>query len=169
MTRKISIESVANAVLIVVCSWTAFVLYTLPSRAPVTAPAGYRQGDAISLTDVSLTQSESTVLLFLRSTCTFCTQSMPFYSTLTREIRASKKAGRIRVVVVTTDDRSIATEYLASHAVSVDEIVPETAPPQKVTGTPTIVLATRGGIVQKAWTGRLDDSRERELRKELGL
>ena len=93
---------------------------------------------------------------------------MPFYSNLAREVRARRERA-VRIVVVTTDDAQTARGYLAAHDLEVDEIVSGSAPPTKVFATPTLVLASRGGVVRGAWVGKLDASREREVRKAMGL
>jgi len=92
---------------------------------------------------------------------------MPFYSSLARDIRLNHLSTRI--VIVTMDDAATARNYLSSHGVEVDEIVAKTPSPQKITGTPTIVLTSKRGIVQKLWRGQLETSAEREVRNAVGL
>jgi hypothetical protein len=93
---------------------------------------------------------------------------MPFYGNIAREVR-SRREKAVHIVVVTTDDAQTASDYLAAHGLEVDEVVPGTALPAKVFGTPTLVLASHEGVVRDAWVGKLDASREREVRKALGL
>jgi hypothetical protein len=92
---------------------------------------------------------------------------MPFYSRLTTDVHRTKSWPRI--VVITTDDQSTAEQYLAAHGFQADQVLSSAPPPAKITGTPTLVLTKRGGVVDKVWIGRLDLQREHEVRKAMGV
>ena len=168
MRLRLNFDRITNIALLATSVWIAYALYTLPTAPPRPIAETYKAGEVVSIQNLDLATADSTLLLFVRSTCTFCTQSMPFYSSLAHDMRA-RRSTPVHIVVVTTDDHQTASAYLAAYAVQVDEIVPGMAPPPKVTGTPTLVLTSRGGVVQKAWIGKLDESREREVRKAVGL
>lgn len=169
MWRKIKLETIANLALIVTCTWVGYVLYVRPVTAQRQGLESYKPGETISIQDVDLKEADATLLMFIRSGCVFCTDSMPFYSRLTRELRAKPSAKTLRVVVVTTDDAPTAAAYVQDHAVQVDAIVANHLPPSKVRATPTLLLVTRDGHISNAWTGRLPQPQEEQVRKAIGL
>ena len=163
-------ETLVNIALVVTCLWVMHTVYALPSKSERAQPTSYKTGERLELDYLdNLDESATpTLLLFVRSTCKFCTESMPFYSVLTRDLRSRAIAKRVRVVVITSDDERTASEYLMAHSVAADTIVPNRIPPQKVWATPTVIVSSRG-IVKKEWIGRLDVNGEKEVREALGL
>ena len=169
MWRRIRLETIANLVLIVTCAWIGYAMYTRPVVAQRQELESYKPGETVSVQDVDLKEADATLLMFVRSTCVFCTDSMPFYSRLTRELRARPSSKSLRVVVVTTDDSQTAATYLEKYAVQVDTIIAKTLPPSKVRATPTLLLVSRDGHVKNAWTGRLPQLQEEQVRRAIGL
>jgi hypothetical protein len=156
MTR--SLETMANLTLIATCAVAIVVLVRLgaskPTRHGDTDPI--RVGQMITGLDASVyNKSPHTLLMYLRSGCQFCTDSMPFY----RHLRGVVSSETVRLVVVTGDAPTMARDYLVRHALVVDEVVtmPNSMP------TPMLVLVNSSGVVAKWWLGQLERSTEDEV------
>ena len=107
-------------------------------------------------------KAEMTVVLVVRSQCTFCTDSMPFYRRLQQ--RAHHVSGRLRLVAVSLDPVAVGRAYLAEHGVMPDAVAPYPITTRtRVDGTPTLVAVDSSGRVVGRWTGRLSSTQEREM------
>jgi hypothetical protein len=135
------------------------------ANAANTAAQEYRIGEALpAFPDVDYAAADRTLLLFVRSTCRFCTASMPFYARIEQAVRRGHE--RVRLIAVSSDTRDELDGYLHQHALQVDQTVPvdvETAGRLKIRGTPTLVLADKQGVVLETWVGLLPGAREPEV------
>jgi thioredoxin-related protein len=127
--------------------------------------AEYRTGERLPLNaSIDVSKSAQTLLLFLRSTCKFCTESMPFY---VRLAAARRTAGTdLRLVVISADPPQVLAAYLAEFQLRVDQAVtlaPAELAQFRVRGTPTLVLTDRSGTVRRVWIGKLQQPAESEL------
>ncbi|HEY6361171.1 MAG TPA: hypothetical protein VIX63_08705 [Vicinamibacterales bacterium] len=109
---------------------------------------------------VSYTDADLTVALVLNTECPFCRDSIPFY----RQLTERRRAGKVQLVAASLEPRDALEQYLREHDVAVDHVVhldrPEAIP---TTGTPTVVVIGRDGVVRSSWLGRLDSTQERDL------
>jgi hypothetical protein len=157
-----STETLVNAILVITCLWVVYSVSGPRATQPQQPQReSYRPGDRLSLNYIDAEAADKTLLLFVRSGCKFCTESMGFYSHLIDDIK-NARTNHVRVIVVTSDDNSTAAEYLKSHAVQVDQVVADMFPPPKVWATPTVVIAGPDGLVRNAWTGKLNAGGERK-------
>jgi hypothetical protein len=94
---------------------------------------------------------ERNILLFARSSCRHCTESMPFY----QKLSALAHQSGARFVVASEEPHQTIETYFRSHDVAPDEVV--TASPQKtgVPLTPTLAVVDRSGTVLESWVGRV--------------
>lgn len=83
------LDRLLTLILISVVVYGIFVL----KRPPTDAPADpYKIGQpAPPLASVDYTKSRATLLVFLRTTCIYCTESMPLYASLLTQTRSSTK------------------------------------------------------------------------------
>ena len=120
-------------------------------------------GDTLTNVDgLELSDADRTLLMFWRSGCRYCAESLPFYQRLSQEIRSSK-SGKVRVVVVTSDPVGVADRYLKENSLDAARIVHQSADDRrqmKIVGTPTLVLVDRSGHVEQVWLGKLDSAGE---------
>lgn len=134
---------------------------------PITsAPAQeYEIGERLPATGaVDLSRTDHTFLLFLRSTCGYCTASMPFYAKVAEARRQSPIS--ISLTALSSESERVLQDYLQRHNVSLDALVslsPADSRQYRVRGTPTIMLVDREGVVRKVWTGQLAAEAEREV------
>jgi hypothetical protein len=93
---------------------------------------------------------------------------MPFYRDVME--RRNRFGVPLRVVVVSTEPREIATHYLAENAVAADLVVQVDAPDWKeFLRTPTVIHVDTKGNISGLWTGRLTVAGEKEVLAELHL
>lgn len=141
-------------------------LAAVPSRASNVAPlAEYRTGEKLpGSSRLDLSRADHTLLLFVRSTCAYCTASMPFYRKLTDA--RSKSGVSLNLTVVSSEPQEVLESYIKQYGVAADASVSLPDPElrqYKVRGTPTLVLADRDGVVRKVWVGQLREQAEREV------
>ena len=113
-------------------------------------------------------EAEKTVLLFVRSTCKYCTASMPFYRELANRI--AQKGVNTRLVIVGPEDEAVTKEYLDQHELSVFHVLKlgvDQSSAFGVLGTPTMVVVGRDGKLLASWRGQLPKEREREVERVL--
>lgn len=113
---------------------------------------------------LELPESDLTLLMFLRSTCRYCTESMPFYSRL-KEAR-DRGAGSFRLAALSAEPREILDRYLSAYEVAVDSTIalsPSEFSEFRVRGTPTLILVDRKNVVRGVWIGLLDPTQEAEV------
>ena len=162
--RRPTLEQLTNIVIIVTCisaltmltvrharrdgSSNSAAMFTVGQRGPELQ--GIKYGD-----------QPKTLVMYLRSSCGYCTESMPFYRALTG-IR--KSTSGLRLVVASIDPVDVSKEYLQAHKVEVDSVVVTT--PRGIP-TPTLVLVDQSGAVRDVWVGKQPIDRERNILQTL--
>jgi hypothetical protein len=169
------LEVLANAAFLVVCAMAAAVLgrqliwpnATTHGDNPERpfARMEYQPGDRIELAGVDFTKAEKTLLLVIRSTCKYCTESMPFYEDLAGNWGSTPE---VRIVAVSSDDIPVSLEYLGQYQVKLAHVVQVPVDALKVRGTPTAILVDRTAVVRQLWPGFLDEARQKEVIRALG-
>jgi thiol-disulfide isomerase/thioredoxin len=114
---------------------------------------------------LQLADSDKTLVLFLRSSCGYCTASMPFYRRLL-EARSNTKT--VRIVAVSYEPQEVLDKYLRDNKLAPDAAV--SIPPAefrqfRVMGTPTLILTDRGRLVRQIWIGQLPASAQSDVLK----
>lgn len=128
-------------------------------------PPTYQQGDTFpAVKAVNYAASEKTVVLFVASTCKYCTQSMPFYA----ELAKSRAGLRTQLVAVGFEPESTITQYLDGHRVPTDGVVSTMSRAYKFAATPTLLVLDSKGVVINQWVGALN-GRQSEVRALLGM
>src|SRR5258707_1077563 len=101
MRTPLTFESVTNLIVILVGGLVllASLRYgNVSSREHARqAPSSYTEGESLSL-PVDHANGSKTLVLAVRSTCDFCTQSMPFYHRLLQT--PAVRGGKVRVLVI---------------------------------------------------------------------
>lgn len=129
-------------------------------RAAQEASRPYQPGEAVDLPGLDTERSSATLVLFVRSTCPYCTESMPFY----RRLLDHASKGRMRAVAVVLEQRETGAAYLAAHGLTVQNVLTiDRSRPSRVKGTPTLILLDKSGRVVNSWVGKLAGQAENEV------
>jgi hypothetical protein len=162
------IELLANLLIVVVgCLLLAVLikdrLLTNQNKAPTQKQADSRQinGKRLPSLEIDWKQNPQTMVLAISTTCHFCTESAPFYKSL------AQNKGSTRLVAVLPQSLVEGQQYLAKLGVPVDDVRQASLSSMGVSGTPTLMLVDRNGVVVGSWVGRLGDSQENEVLSKL--
>jgi hypothetical protein len=130
-------------------------------RAAATAmPNTYQVGDAVNeIPNLTRARDRMSLMLVVRSTCPYCTMSMPFYERLVTEVRAN--GVQVQLNGVCTETTEICAQYLAK--LGVDQVAGIPSGSLKIAGTPTLLLLTADGRVERVWQGKLTPDGERDV------
>jgi len=138
-SRGATIALVALIVgLLVRLGFSAHVPDALPQ-----SPAPYTVGAASVLRD------GATIRLALATDCKYCEESALFYRTLL----ATRSVAKFHAVAVFSEPLTLATAYLHSRNISVDEVKQADLRSLGIVGTPEISILDRDGRVLKTWKG----------------
>lgn len=166
--KRLTLDTATNLGLLIASLMMTVVLgQGLWSKYVATPPVPptYQQGDTFpTIEAVNFAASDKTVVVFVASTCQYCTQSMPFYAELAR----SRAGLRTQLVAVGFEPESTITAYLAGHRVETDGIFSTMSRAYKFAATPTLLVLDSNGVVIQQWVGALN-GRQSEVRALLGM
>jgi hypothetical protein len=160
------VEIVANLAIITVALLLCAVLvkpYVMPASVPnatgesAEARREIKRGDKITVSGIDWQKNQKTLLLALSTGCHFCTESGPFYRAIVRE------RGDTRLVALVPQGEDEGQEYLRSLGVGIDEVRHAAFRGMGLTGTPTLLLVDRDGVVSDVWVGALTPNKEEEV------
>lgn len=98
------------------------------------------------------------VVAVVRSTCGYCTESMPFY----REVARTR-----RLIVVTDEPAAMTGAWLGRYGVTAAQIVSVPGSTQVVPGTPTLFVVDERGRIVLREVGRLPEAKARQLLRRI--
>ncbi|MGH9581383.1 MAG: peroxiredoxin family protein [Bryobacteraceae bacterium] len=133
-----------------------------PTRTPDMATTFLGKNLKSQLPGIDWSRNGHTVLLALSTHCHFCSESAPFFSQLSGE---SGKA--FKIIAVLPQPLPEARDYLNREGVRVDQVRELSLDQVGVVGTPTMLLVNSGGIVTKAWVGKLDPEQQKQAVKAI--
>lgn len=164
--KRPTLDTIVNVAILVTCVATVTVIVeryrTGSAAASPSTPDSMIGKSAPTLEGVDYRRQPSTVLLFVNSSCRFCTQSMPLYQTLAKD---KKNKPGLKLVAVSAESVDVTRAYLNAHDVSVDDIVVHASS----IPTPTLLLVDQAGIIQQNWVGWQDDTASRDLLQKIGI
>lgn len=152
------LDTATNVALIVVCVLISIVLgqrlwlqFVPPAVAP---PVQYQAGDTFpAIEQVDYGRRANTVVLFVASTCKYCTQSMPFYATLAQH----RSNQNYQIIAIGFETEEVIAAYFKAHDITPDAVATLKAG-FKFAATPTVVVLDRQGKVVRGWIGALGSS-----------
>lgn len=157
------LETIVNVVMLATCCLLAYGVLTGRAGSVTTAsnrePAApfVRGQPAESLPGIRYGDAQATVVLYIKSTCRYCTASMPTY----RSLRSSLAEADVQWVAVSQESIVQSQAYLEAQGLTVDKTIEFVGSTQ---ATPITVLVDREGVVRHFWIGQLNAEREREVR-----
>jgi hypothetical protein len=167
LKMKLTIDTLINSLLIVVSilviGVTAPRLMAEWQRLDRVAQQTYNSGDRadwLSPVDFSVAQ-RGTVVLFINSSCRYCTDSMGFYK---RVLELSTRGDiAVRVVAASFEPVERTAAYLKGYDINVHQIVSLTTQQTRLRSTPTLLLIDREGKIEKTWVGLQSPDGEAEI------
>jgi thioredoxin-related protein len=120
------------------------------------------RGKTIQVSGLSFPRQRASVLLVISTSCHFCEESLPFYRTLSGDLQ-----GKADLLAVLPQSQAEAAAFLNTAHVEVTQIATASLSQLGVTGTPTLLLLDPSGKVQEVWLGRLDESKQAQVRSRL--
>ena len=157
LTNASNLAIVIAAIVIVAATY-------LPRRVVSNTRTGVpASGDKLrGISGVSYADANVTAVLFLRSGCQYCNDSMGFYRRLAASVHDQRRQRRI-IALTTADDAASLRSHLDANGVRVDSVRVEQSLRFGVTGTPTLILVNNAGVVIRSFSGRLNPSDEEEV------
>jgi hypothetical protein len=168
MKMKI-LEAASYLALLTVCVIaTVKLLQFHPQQHLGTTPAIAAAPTSVSgRIPVDLTSHKKWLILVLSTECHFCVESIPFHQELQK---AAQNSGDLGLMAVFPQARSDVEKYEAAHKFFPSTVVADVGLDQlQVRGTPTLLLVNQQGTVLKHWEGRLSESKQQDVRTELGI
>ena len=133
-----------------------------PNRLAFAEPVAAGTDLSTRLPGVSWEKNGRTLVLALSTRCHFCTESMPFF----RQVR--KSLGKdVTLVGLLPEPAAQAESYLKREGMRIDELKQVTLGQVGVTGTPTMLLVDRHGIVIQVWVGKLKPGEQQDFFKTI--
>jgi peroxiredoxin len=166
---RIKLETLTNVAVLILCvvmigvvvhGW--FVSRRAVPKVAAHSDSGYRAGERLeALPGVDLKGAKRTLILFLKTTCQFCSKSTPFYKELGQLAR--NRSGQIRLVAMGPDAEADLRAFLEAHGVAIDTVVSVSLTRTRVPGTPTLVLIDDRGVVLNQWVGLLAPEQQEQV------
>ncbi len=162
----VSGEKLANLAVVVM---SVVVTYTAVDRFTMSRPPAprveYTVGEQTGTTfqDTRYNEVDLTALLVISSTCHFCEENGAFFRRLVA-LKEIARPGGYRTVILAADGVSRARAFAAAHRLAVDDVrtVPAAAS-SRFTGTPTLLVIDKQGLVVGRWTGVLSDDKANDV------
>jgi peroxiredoxin len=152
-------ETLANLAIVAVCVAVGTQVVITGVRSAQSAPS------APTLTPIDFARADQTLLLVVRDGCQFCENNMAFYRDLASALKGNETA--VQLVAVTPTAPQTTHAYLGRYGVEIPLVSQSTFDQLKISGTPTLILTNRDGIVSNVWVGQLSDSRQAEVLRAL--
>jgi len=155
LTKHVRLDSLVNAAILVTCG--LLVLTILQHRAVYTAWVAGQKGpespfkigeSAEVLPGIDYGTSNIQLVLYVKSTCPYCTNSMAFYRLIDAEMQRLKS---VSFIAVSSEPVDILRTYLDQNSLRVDRLV---SMGHKALGTPTLVLVDNRGTIRGVWEGQ---------------
>lgn len=160
-TRR-SVSAAGYLFAILVGCLALYMLVIQQRTLPDPRPSGTL--DQSVLSKIGLIPRGHTVVLALRTSCEYCTRSVPFYRDLLDTYRESEV---VHITAVFPDDAGVATAYLRVQQLEVPAVTDQPLAALKVVGTPTVLILDSQGRILRAWVGLLPREGEAEVKTML--
>ena len=134
----------------------AHYLGSAPNVAPNSAE--YQAADRFAeIPGLDFSAASSTLVVAVRSTCRFCTESMEFYR------RLISLSPRARIVFLGTEPQEALNQYVKEHQIAPDVVVSVKRGSTNLPRTPVVVHVGSDSIIRAVWVGKLPEQGEKEV------
>lgn len=120
-----------------------------------------QKGLKIELAGVNWSRADRTLVLALNTQCHYCNDSADFY----RRLAPAAASAGVPVVAVFPQSSDEARAHWSGQDLPLTGVEFIQAPPGRlpVSGTPTLLMVDRKGVILRAWTGKQPASGEAEI------
>jgi hypothetical protein len=160
------LEVITNIAVLCVCVLIAFIgirdFLSPNTRAVLSGPS---KGTHVSLPGVDWSRANRTLVMVLSTQCHFCSDSAAFY----QKLLPAAITRNIPVVAVLPQSIPESRQYLTGLGLQTSNIsvLQEPMAAVHVSGTPTLFVVNNHGLVQRAWSGKLQAPGEAEVLNEI--
>lgn len=162
MRSKMNLDTIANLAIVGVCILIAVIgVKKFLVNDQHVATAGPRRGNVLQLAGVSWASSDRSVLLALNTRCHYCNDSSDFY----RRLAPVAAAAHVPLFAIFPQPIDEARAHWISQNLPAAGVHFIQAPTGQlpISGTPTVILVDRKGVILRAWTGKQPISGEAEI------
>lgn len=162
LKTKVEVASNVAVILIAFMFLATLASSYLSGLPPQNLKAGLQRGQKFAdLPRIDYGSSESTLLLFLNTDCSYCNASTSFYRQLI-EARLAR-GGETRLVSLFPAPGEEAAQYLKQNRLPIEAVGDVNFNDLNLPGTPTIVLLDKGGVVKDFWVGKIPEHEEAQV------
>lgn len=159
-TRYLEIAS--NASILFVAIAIGVVLIKEHRLSGSHALSELKRGDKFAI-DLPQPSPPKTLVLALSTSCHFCSESAPFYQSLSRRVDPS----HVHLMAVFPQTADEARTYLQGKSIPIQDIHQQNFQDISVQGTPTLILLDSSGKILKTWIGVLDKESQESVIQQL--
>lgn len=159
MQRTFSIGANVGITLLCLAGAYRLLMFQPASRRTAVVALPSVGSTAVALPDIDYSRHRQTLVLGLRSSCRYCTLSMPFY----RHLAGIAAANGTLLVAVSGEPLDVFREYLSANGLQGIAARQIALKELDIGVTPTAVLISQTGQVAAAWRGQLNALDERAL------
>ena len=147
---------VSFSVLVAACTIVYSFTKNRTAKRAETTVVGRRLGD---IPGITWSAHDETLVLALKKGCHYCEQSIPFYQRLS----SLDHPPSVSLVAAFPDGADEVDRIIRDHKLAIPAVGDVPLRLLGVTGTPTLLLVNRQGVVTKQWVGALQPDRETEV------
>ncbi len=162
---KINFDRVTNIAVVV----AAIVLLLSFARSyfsdpPATfSPEPIKKGSILhEIAGLEFDKSSRTLILALSTTCRYCTQNLPFYKNLAKQIEDGGSSST-RLIALFPESRERVDAYTSVHNLSVSVVTDVNYPELEIPFTPSLILIDSNGEVLHSWDGTLSEDEQKDV------
>ena len=148
VSGQINVNVLAAIVMLGVSAW--LVVTSVMNARPAPSVPAYVAGDSLDDIPGLVLGPTRTLILWIQSSCPYCTKSMPFYK---RIAEAENRSDRI--VALGAETPQVIADYLRQHGVRVDQVLSTQGANVRFAGTPTLALVSPARKILSVWRGQL--------------
>lgn len=146
---------------------TVFVGMNAHRRSQMVEVAPDEASDIVqTISSEQFNKAAKTVVIVVRSTCQFCTSSMPFYAKLADAAKASGMPS-VQLIAVSYEDEPTIQSYFSHHGVAAPTVISSQASVIARAKTPMVLVVDNDGMVVEALLGQLTHSEESRILRVL--
>jgi hypothetical protein len=154
VTRSTRIVNVSLFILVAILAVARFGPVLARREEPRLAPQ-----HSVKNLPLDFAAPRKTLVLVVKSSCPYCTASMEFYKRLANLDRV--RSDQVRFVVAGPEPVPVLARYITGHGLHSKQIV--TADVPGVSGTPTLFIVDKTGVIEAVWVGKLQPWTEQDV------